>query len=215
MANSWAPFGLRSFGHRDGSAPTMGLQRFFMNSSDTVAVGTGDLVVQSTAASAAGYVTGISTSATSPPTAGYVGVFAGCEYYNPSVGRTLWNSYWPGSVSATSAAGPVTAYVITDTEMQFIAQGSTTNVLGSSNVGMNIGWLSSLANNPNTTTGISQAGLASSGITASASYAFRVVDIYQNFAPPGVNGTSTTEGGQILVVVPNTWARNTLTGVST
>ena len=215
MANSWAPFGLRSFGHRDGSAPTMGLQRFFMNSSDTVAVGTGDLVVQSTAATAAGYVTGISTTGTSPPTAGYVGVFQGCEFYNPSIGRVQWSQYWPGTISVTSAAGPVTAYVIADQQMQFIAQASTNNVLGSSNVGMNIGWCTSLANNPNTLNGQSQAGLASSGITASASYAFRIVDIYQNFAPPGVNGTSTTEGGQIMVVVPNTWSQGTLTGVST
>lgn len=213
MANSWAPFGLQSFGHRDGSAPTMGLQRFFMNSSDTIAVGTGDLVVQSTAAP--GYVTGISTSATSPPAAGYVGVFAGCEFYNPSAPQNRWSNYWPGSISLTSAAGPVIAYVIADQQMQFIAQASTNNVVGSTNIGQNIGWLSSLANNPNTLNGRSQAGLASSGITASASYAFRIVDIYQNFAPPGVNGTSSTEGGQILVVVPNTWSQGTLTGVST
>lgn len=213
MANSWAPFGLRSFGHRDGSAPTMGLQRFFMNSSDTSVVGTGDLVVASTAAP--GYVTGISTTGTSPPVGGYTGVFSGCEYYNPALKQTSWYNYFPGSVSLTSAAGPVIAYVIADQQMQFIAQCSTNNVVGSTNIGQNIGWLSSLANNPTTLNGISQAGLASSAITASASYAFRIVDIYQNFAPPGVNGTSTTEGGQILVVVPNTWSQGTLTGAST
>ena len=212
MANSWAPFGARSFGHCDGSAPTMGLQRFFMLSSDASVIGTGDLVSQSTASGYPGYITQFSTSLGNSPGWGYAGVFAGCEYYNSNVGRVVWSNYFPGSVGSSN---PVTAYVIADQQMQFIAQGSTTNVLGSSNIGMNIGWLSSLAGSANTTTGLSAAGLASSTITASSSFPFRIVDIYQNFAPPGVNGTSTTEGGQILVVVPNQWAGGTLTGVST
>jgi len=212
MANSWAPFGLRSFGHQDGSAPTMGLTRVFMLSSDASVVGTGDLVTQSTATGYPGYVTQVSTQTPSATGWGWAGVFQGCEYYNSNVQRVVWSNYFPGSVGSSS---PVTAYVIQDPQMQFIAQCSTTNVVGSSNIGMNIGWLSSLVGGANTTTGLSQAGLASSTITASSSYPFRIVDIYQNFAPPGVNGTSTTEGGQILVVVPNSWQTRVLTGVST
>lgn len=212
MANSWSPFGFRSFGHQDGSPPTMGLTRMFMLSSDTSIVGTGDVVQLSSATGFPGYVTQPSSTATSAPGFGYAGVFAGCEYYSPSVGRVVWNSYFPASVSSSS---PVTAYVIQDPQMQFLAQCSTTNVVGSSNIGMNIAILSSLVSGANTTTGISGMGLASSGISASSSYPFRIVDLYQNFAPPGVNGTSTTEGGQIVVVVPNQWATRTLTGAST
>lgn len=211
MANTYAPFGLRSFGHQDGSAPTMGLTKFSMLSSDTSVIGTGDVVVQSTASGFPGYITQPSTASVTPPGYGLVGVFAGCEYYNSNVGRVVWSSYFPGSVGSSS---PVTAYVIQDPQMQFIAQCSTTSVIGSSNIGMNIGYCSSLIGSANTTTGISALALASSGVSASSSYPFRIVDLYQNFAPPGVNGTSTTAGA-IVVVVPNAWATRTLTGVTT
>ena len=43
-----------------------------------------------------------------------------------------------------------------------------------------------------------------------------VASVYQNFAPPGTNGTSSgPESGQILVVLPNRWARKSLTFAST
>ena len=210
MANTYAPFGFRSFGHQDGSPPTMGLERRFMLSSDTTAVFTGDVVQNSTAVY--GTITQAS-SGTGLAGGGYAGVFAGCEYYNTTVQRQVWSPYFPGSVGTTSAS--VIAYVISDVDMQFLAQGSTAAVLGTSVIGWNIGFTSTGASLGNTTTGISNVGLLSTSVSANSSLPFRIVDVYSDFAPPGVNGTDNTTAGAVLVVLPNNWARNTLTGVST
>lgn len=213
MANTYAPFGLLSFGHRDGSPPTMGLQRFWMYSSDASVIGTGDLVCQSTATGMAGYITQPSTASATPPGYGLTGVFAGCEYYNSNVQRVVWSRYFPGNVGSSS---PVTAYVIADPQMQFIAQCSTVATMTSTSVGLNIGYCSTNIGSANTTTGQSALALASSAVSASSSYPFRIVDIYQNFGPPGANGTSSgSENGQWIVVVPNNWAANITTALTT
>ena len=209
MANTFSPFGFRSFGHQDGSAPTMGLSRYYMLSSDSGACFTGDVVVNSSANY--GYinvaVAGVTT--TIKP----LGVFAGCKYYNSNVQRMVWSPYFPGSVGSSS---PVTAYVITDPEMRYIAQASSGTVVGTSMIGQNMTWT---VGSGNTTNGMSGSYLNSSNAVggATSSYAWRVVDSYSNFGPPGVNGTSTSEGGGYLVVQPVGWMRNTvsLTGVST
>lgn len=207
MANTFAPFGFRSFGHRDGMAPTMGLDRRFIISSDTSVIGTGDPVANSSAAGGP-FVT-LPTTGTAAIIAG---IFAGCEYFSASVGKVVWSPYFPGAVGANATVGPVTAWIISDPEMQFIAQGSTNAVVGSSLVGLNIGYSSTSAGAPNTLTGISAACLLSSAVGLNSSYPFRVVDVYSNFAPPGVNGTDNTVAGAILVVAPNNWDRKTLVG---
>ena len=208
MANTFAPFGFRSFGHQDGSAPTMGLSRYFMLSSDTGACFTGDLVVNSSANPGYINVAVAALVATIKP----LGVFAGCEYYNSNVGRVVWSSYFPGSVGSSS---PVTAYVISDPEMTYVAQASSGTVVGASLTGWNIAYT---VGTGNTTSGQSASYLNSSMVgTQASSYAWRVVDTYSNFGPPGANGTSTSEGGGYLIVQPVGWMRNTvtLTGVST
>lgn len=208
MANTFSPFGFRAFGHQDGSAPTMGMSKYTMNSSYATAVYNGDLVVLSSATPGTVEAWTAGLVATIKP----LGVFVGCEYYNSNVQRQVWSPYFPASVGSSS---PVTAYVITDPEMQFIAQASTGTVVGTSLQGMNI---SATVGTGNTTTGFSGAYLNSSQVgTQASSYAWRVVDSYSNFGPPGVNGTSTSEGGGWLVVQPVGWMRNTvtLTGVST
>ena len=208
MANTFSPFGFRSFGHQDGSPPTMGMSKYTMNSSYATATFTGDLVVNSSTIHGTVQQWAAGLVATIKP----LGVFAGCEYYNPSVGRVVWSSFFPGSVGSSS---PVTAYVITDPEMTFIAQASSGTVVGTSLQGMNI---SATVGTGNTLNGISGSYLNSSQVgTQASSYAWRVVDSYSNFAPPGTNGASTDSGAGILVVQPVGWMRNTvtLTGVST
>lgn len=206
MANTWAPFGFRPFGHRDGSAPTQGLERRFMNSSNATAVFTGDPVYNSTAE--AGFVVAGSTSGN----AIVYGIFQGCEYYNTNVARVVWSSYFPASVGSSN---PVTAYVVSDPDMQFLVQASTEAVVGSSQIGWNFGFTSSAAVNGNTLSGVSAVGIRSTSASASSSLPFQLVDLYQNFGPPGVNGTSTTEAGQWLIVTPANWTRRQITGVST
>lgn len=213
MANTFVPFGFRPFGRLEGGAPTAGLSRFFIASSDTNAYFTGDVVCLSSGTTGSNPNTLSLWSGSS----GYIalGVFAGCEYYNGSVGRVVWNSYFPGSVGSSAFA---TAYVITDPDQMFIAQASTTSgVVGTSMNGWGVGIASSLQSGGNTLSGISNLALASSATAlAGSSLPFRVVDAYQNYAPPGVNGTSSgSEGGAILVVQPNNWLRRSLTAAST
>jgi hypothetical protein len=209
MANTNSPFGFRAFGHRDGSAPTMGLERRWIYSSDTNPYFTGDPVCNSSVTY--GYLQPYGGSSLAPIVAG---IFAGCEYYSPAVGRVVWNSnYQPGAGAASSS--PVYAYIISDPEMQFIVQASSAGI-GSSQVGVNCAVLVNQSSLGNTATGISYCTIASSyGSVSGSSYPFRLIDVYSNFAPPGVNGTDNSSAYNILVVAPNNWDRKALTGVST
>jgi len=136
----------------------------------------------------------------------------GCEYYSPTVGRVVWSRYFPGSVATTSGTGDAIAYVIDDPEQLFICQGSTVSVVGSSNIGSNIGVIPATGD---TTDGHSKFTLWSSGPPASASWPFRLVDVYSNYAPPGANGTDNTVAAAIMVVAPNNWDRKNLTARAT
>jgi hypothetical protein len=138
------------------------------------------------------------------------GVFLGCKYYNTNVGRTVWNSYWPGS----GASGDVEAYVCTNPEQQYLVQGSTGGVLGTSVIGLAVPMSVTGSSLGNTLTGQSVMTVQSSLVTGlSSNGQFEIVDIYSNVAPPGVNGTSTgAEGLQIVVVQPLQAFRKTLMG---
>lgn len=213
MANSYSPFGFRPFGNREGVAPTAGMERLFILSSDANTYFTGDVVSLSSG------TTGTNPNTISPwsLSSGYipVGVFVGCEYYSPTVGRVVWNSYFPGNVGSSS---PCNAYVITNPDQRFIAQVSTTSgVVGASVVGFGISIATSQSSQGNTFSGQSAQALASSNLSLQASSSpFKVVDVYANYAPPGVNGTSTgAEGAQILIVQPNNWLYKGLQAAST
>lgn len=210
MANTFAPFGFRQFGQREGTAPTAGLDRLLLLSSDTNSYFTGDTVVISSQSLVAGYITLPTSGTLSPP---LQGVFLGCEYYSGTVGRVVWNSYFPASVGSSS---PCNAYVCTNPQQLYTVQGTTTAVLGTSCIGLNVGVASSLQTTGNTLNGISGLALNSSTVSANSSLPFRIVDVYANYAPPGTNGTSSgSEAAQIMVVQANNWARNNLTAQST
>ena len=209
MANSNAPFGFRSYGHRDGSAPTAGMDRFFILSSDTTSYYNGDPVAQSSASP--GYIQLYAGTGAAPVC---LGVFVGCEYYAPSVGRVVWDNKYVTGSGATSS-NPVTAYVISDPEMQFIVQASSAGI-GSSMVGYNATVLAGTMGGGNSLTGISAATLASTvGAVAGSSYPFRIVDVYSNCAPPGINGTDNSSAFNIIVVAPNNWSRRGSVAVTT
>lgn len=74
----------------------------------------GDLVELS---SGTAVLTGMSTSTTTSPRAGQIGVFMGCSYTNPSTGQKLFAQYWP----ANTAANDAVAYVVDDDRALFKA----------------------------------------------------------------------------------------------
>jgi hypothetical protein len=205
MPNTNAPFGFRAFGHRDGNAPTMGQMRFTINSSDPNSYFTGDLVALSSA-----------TPGTLQPFFGSslvplpLGVFNGCEYYSPSVARQVWSqTYLTGAGAASST--PVTAYVVTDTDMLYIGQVSSANIASSNSIGSLVA-ISTAAGPGNSLTGQSGMTISSSyGIAgAASSLPWRIIDSYANTAPFGANGTdnSSAQFYGILVLAPNNWVFN-------
>lgn len=215
MANTNNPFGFKQFGMREGSAPTAGFDRKFISSGYTNPVFTGDAVVRSTTPPY--LVSGGSSQGTGGVTLGTTiaineGIFLGCKYYNTNVSRTVWSSYWPGS----GATGDVEAYVCTNPEELYIVQGSTGGVLGSSNIGMLIPQVTTGSTLGSQLSGQSVMTVASSLVTGLSSQGqWAIVDIYSNYAPPGVNGTSTTaEGWQVVVVQPNIAIRKTVYGAN-
>src|SRR5262245_63082290 len=206
MANSSAGFGFLPFGRREGGAPTAGHTRLFVASSDTNAVFTGDVVQDSTTSGP--YVTLATTG-----TVAVRGIFVGNEFFNPTIGFVRWQRFFPGSVQTSSGTADATGYVIDDPEQLFIARGSTSGTITSSQVGLNIGFMSSMGGN--TLDGGSRAVLASSTISAKRSLPFRIFGLYSNFAPPGAEGTDNASVNNIVVVAPNNWSRKQLTARST
>ena len=212
MANVSNPFGFRQFGQREGSAPTAGLETKLVSSGYTCPLFTGDIVMLSSGTP--GYIVSVGSSAggtaSSIANVGY-GVFLGCEYYNASLNRTTWNSYWPGS----GATGDVKAFVCSNPEQLYIAQGSTGAVIGSTQIGSGFPCSITGSSQGNTATGQSVMTIQSSLPTGLSSNAqFVLVDMYSNTAPPGINGTSTgAEGWQIGVFQPLNFVRRTMNGV--
>lgn len=197
MSNSTTPFGFRSFGHRDGSAPTMGLERISFPTSDTNLYFTGDPVTRSSLYTGGGlrYPMG------STDMAAIAGIFAGCEYYSPTFQRVTWSSYYPGSVGSSS---PANAYVITDPEMQFIVWSTAT--YASSSIGLTVAIITSQSSLGNTTNGQSVCYVTGGTTRTNSSDPFVIVDLYANFAPPNSAGTESTTYN-LIVVAPNHWGR--------
>jgi hypothetical protein len=213
MANVFAPFGFRSFGTLEGNSPTYGLTRRYLATSDTNLYFTGDVVQVSTGAlSPAGFIA-ISNSSNNPI---IEGVFAGCEFFSPSVGRTIWSSFFPGTVGSSNTGN---AYVIEGEDNLFLVQCTTNAVVGTSCIGMNACYTSTgtlgAQSAGNQVTGISNVALQSTSVSALSSLPFRIVDTTSNYFPPGTNGSDGTTAGAIVVVSFNNQLRRSLTGVST
>lgn len=203
MPNTAAPYGFRQFGQREGSAPTAGFEIRYASSALTTPIFTGDVVGLSTTAP---YIT--SLGSTGGITNVVEGIFLGCEYYNTNVNRVTWSSYWPGS----GALGDVKCNVCNNPEQLYTVQGTTGGVLGTSVIGFGIPFSITGSSLGNTLTGQSVMTVTSSLVTGLTSNApFKIIDVYSNVAPPGVNGTSTTaEGLQIVVVQQNNAFRKTV-----
>jgi len=197
----------------DGAAPTMGLTRRYLASSDTNLYFTGDVVALST--SIPGFIS-LGMNSSNIPANPILGIFAGCEFFSPTVGRVVWSSFFPGN---TTSSSPCNAYVIEDPNQLFLVQGTTVATLGTSNIGMNATFTSTgtlgTQTAGNQTTGISNVALVSSNVASLSSFPFRIVDTTSNYAPPGTNGTDGTSPGAIMVVSLNNSLRRSLTAQST
>lgn len=216
MANTFAPFGFRQFGTLEGNVPTYGLTKRTIASSDTQTYFTGDVVQLSTGTGAGvGFLTQPTTGGPNVTTP-IVGIFAGCEFFSPQVGRVVWSSFFPGNLGNSSS--PVTAYTIEGEDNIFLVQCTTTQTVGTSQIGQNFGFTTgqtgSSQTGGNQTTGISNIALLSSVVTDLSSQSFRLVDTSSSWAPPGINGTDGTSPGAVVLVSFNNQLRRTLSGAN-
>ena len=191
MANVNAPFGFRQYRGR-GTTPSYEQTTFGNGGIDfnatviyygdpVVRVGTGDGTIKQAVGSAGG------------ATVTLAGIFQGCKYLSTVTKKTEWSNYWPGGSPVTSGnQSTIEAYVVNDTNAQFVAQSNATGLVqadAGTNLDFNIG-------TGTTANGLSGAFLLNTGATTAA-YPFR----FQNLVldPPGANGTQS--GAYNLAVV--------------
>jgi hypothetical protein len=221
--------GFATFQRMDGGAPTAGMTPVWIASTDATFLFRGDPCVTSTAPgsnNSGAYITSVGLGSLSSSFL-VRGIFQGCYQYQPIAGRVVWSNSYQGTV--TGSTGDVKAYVVDDPDELFIVQASTNSAIASSMVGLNIS-ISTNSTTGNTTTGYSNITVQSTSTTPSASYPFRIVDLYSNYAPPFggfglpnagssqtniVNGTDNGNPANIIVVRLNNCDRLQLTARST
>ena len=104
-----------------------------------------------------------------------LGIFAGCEYYDPVSQMYRWFNYWSApSVLASTAI--VKARVITDRNTVFYAQVNSTTPVAQSNIGQNSDITVSSSGAPTSGTGISTCSLSGTFATTTT-LPFTVVGI--------------------------------------
>ena len=127
----------------------------------------------------------VSTSTTTPPTAGFAGVFLGCSFVSTVTGQPTFSQAWISGTSVKSGTY-VTAYVADDPNTLFKAVGvsaslnvSTTSGFTYEDIGANVALVDESLN---TTTNDSQRGLLLSSVAVTRSLPMRIVDVVEDTA---------------------------------
>ena len=127
----------------------------------------------------------VTTATTTAPTAGFAGVFLGCNFVSSVTGQPTYSQQWTSGTSVKAGAY-IVACVADDPDTLFKAVGVTASLVVSttggftySNVGNNVALV---ANTLNTTTGDSQQGLLVSSASTTLSLPIRIVDVVEDTA---------------------------------
>ena len=127
----------------------------------------------------------VSTSTTTPPDAGFAGVFLGCSFVSTVTGQPTFSQAWISGTSVKSGTY-VTAYVADDPNTLFKAVGvsaslnvSTTSGFTYEDIGANVALVDESLN---TTTNDSQRGLLLSSVATTRSLPMRIVDVVEDTA---------------------------------
>jgi hypothetical protein len=175
MANTNAPYGLRAVNRNDGMPYAGATSQFLI---DPAGLGSNLFNGQVVIINANGYIalstaTGadLTTNNLGGNTLGAWGVFVGCSYINAQ-GQQIYAQYYPSGTT-----GVVTAYVITDPNVTFVAQldGQVTQAALGANTFFAAAQSTSTGS---TTTGNSTSALESTVVTTAA--AFKII----GFASP-------------------------------
>ena len=161
MANVDKPFGLRPLGNLSAT----GAQKQYgyeIADNQSGAIYQGDLVTVYD-----GYLVKFAPATHTAA----VGVFNGCNYIDPTSGKTTWKNYYPGSVNIT--AGKIIADVIDDPSQLFIVQ--VDESVAQTQIGMNA---DVVGTGGSTTTGVSSMELDSSTIAKAAALNLKIVGLW-------------------------------------
>jgi len=127
----------------------------------------------------------VTTETTTPPDAGFAGVFLGCTFVSSVTGQPTFSQQWTSGTSV-KAGTFVYAYVADDPDTLFKAVGVTASLVVSTTGGFVYGDVGSnvalVANTLNTTTGDSQQGLLTSSVAVTRSLPIRIVDVVEDTA---------------------------------
>ena len=197
MTNTQVQFGFREYATIDGINPTYGNAIKKIAAGNAVPIFKNDPVTQLSTGYIAQSVAG---------TTQIEGIFIGCKYLSASQGRTVYNSYWPG----TDAIGDVEAYVINNPFQKFVVA-SIGGPLVFANVGNNVNF--SLAVPGVTATGISGAVIDFATVAVTATLPFRIFGLYSDVAAPGENGSDNTTTFNWAIVGFNNQTFKSNTGI--
>jgi len=127
----------------------------------------------------------VCTETTTPPDAGFAGVFLGCSFVSSVTGQPTYSQQWTSGTSV-KAGTYITAYVADDPNTLFKAVGVSASLVVSTTGGFVYGDIGAnvalVANTLNTTTGDSQQGLLTSSVAATRSLPVRIVDVVEDTA---------------------------------
>ena len=191
MSNPNAPFGFRPVRRLDGAAPTYQTNKYLISTANTTGIGTGDVVKFD--GTNAGYIA-LALTTDAP----VLGIFAGCEWFDTSQAKKIFQTQWTG-VTTVASGTTITAYVYDDVQIVFEAQskGGSGAVVAQSALRQNAKFGTGT---PNSVTGISTETLDETTLaTNQATYPFKVVGLSQK-----VGNDNTSQYNVIEVVLNNT-----------
>lgn len=183
MANTTGYMGFKHIGFLPGYAPDYQLQSKIVGSGNATAIYRGDPVT---------FSSGLVIAADTNASASVDGIFDGCTYTDAS-GVTQWRPYCPAAQTAT-------AYVLAAPGAMFLAQSNGT-AISRANINKNIGYVTGTGQT--TGGGFSLYQLDAAKIGTTATYPFRLVNLYSDIAPSGVNGTDNASNYNMAVVAFN------------
>jgi len=173
------PYGLKPI-NLIGGQVFAGATRQRRIASSAASIGYGDPVQLTSSGTIA-----VSTSDTTPPTAGFAGVFLGCSFVSTVTGQPTYSQAWI-SGTAVKSGTYVTAYVADDPNTLFKVVGVTASLVVSTTSGFvyeDIGTNVELVPNTlNTTTNDSQQGVRVGSVATTRSLPIRIVDVVEDTA---------------------------------
>ncbi len=192
MANTLAPSGFSDGRLYNAAAPNYATRTVQIAYNNSHSIGYGDPV----ALLSTGFIDVFANGGTT-----IHGIFVGCEYLLPALGR--WNWYPAWTAATLPSTYKVHARVVVDPMATFRCQVNGGPLVQAS-IGLNYDITTSSAGAPNAQSGMSTCSIDfAAGGTTTATLPFRIVNLASMILPAGQNGTDNTSNNNQVVVTFN------------